>query len=121
MHIGYSPGATPFISTRSRAGIGTWTIVQFWYNRSTGNVGIQADEKDAVVAYAGHSFFVRTLAHPFAIGAQKNGGRHFDGNIGPIMVATVPPQREDRAWVYNGGAYRSLSSFESHTVEVPAI
>ena len=118
MHIGFPPGPTPFVSTRNQVAIDAWAIVQVWYNRTTGTVGIQVDGEDAVVVYAGHKSFVRTLGYPFAVGAQKNGGGHFDGSIGPIMVATVPPQREDREWVYNEGKYRSLAAFESHTVEV---
>lgn len=117
MHLGFS-GPIISVSTRDEIATEEWTIVQFWYSRSTGKMGIQNDGNSASVKYGAHNSFIRTLSAPFTIGAKNNGGWNFEGDIGPMMLATLPPQPEDRDWVYNEGTYRSLTEFENRTVEV---
>jgi hypothetical protein len=117
MQLGFS-GPIISVSTKEAVGVEEWAIIQFWYSRVTGKVGIQHDGNRPSVRYGAHDSFIRTLSEPFTIGAKNNGGWNFEGDIGPLMVATIPPQPEDREWLYNEGTYRSLTEFENHTVEV---
>lgn len=118
MALGSPPRPKPSVSTSEVVPVGKWSIIQFWYSQATGKVGLQCNNNDAAITYGGHNLFVETLAKPLTIGALRHGGQNFEGDIGPVMLATFPPQPEDRDWVYNGGTYRSLAEFENHTVEV---
>jgi hypothetical protein len=107
------------VSTSSAVSTGRWWIVQFWYSRARGRVGIRCNDEEEAVVYGAHRTFVNTVSKKsFALGAKNSGGRHFEGDIGPVMITTIAPQPEDRDWVYNAGAYRSLAEFENYSIEV---
>jgi hypothetical protein len=118
MALGSPPRPHPTVTSSRRLEVGEWSVVQFWYSQATGEVGLQHDNHDASVTYGAHKAFIETLRRPFTVGALKDGGQNVEGDIGPVMVATLPPQPEDRVWLYNGGDYRSLNELQNHSVEI---
>ena len=89
----------------------THAVLQLWHNAEEGQTGVRLDGAET----ERETFFQRPRPanHPF-VDTLTVGG--FAGEIGPLMWSTVAPSPDDRAWLENGGAYRSFSEISTRVV-----
>ena len=91
--------------------VGDWQIFQLWVNHVTGERGLRIDDTETVVEPSSLSPMSGPRSNTdFLIGSNA------PVDVGPLMIADVSPDQQDRNWLYNGGSYRSLSAVQGRTV-----
>jgi hypothetical protein len=91
-------------------------VVQMWSDPVRARIGFRIGTAETVFDGAYASLVTTQRNRALTVGSRPGGGFYFAGDVGPLLVAHCAPTREDRDWLANDGAFRSLSEIENYTV-----